>query len=281
MGRIRISCMTSNDFDFAIRVTDTMDWDLTEKDFQFMMALEPKGCFIALDDSEKIGIITTISFDKVGWIGNVIVNHKYRSKGIGSLLMKHAMNYLIGKSVTTIGLYSYPETVSFYERLGFKKNSNFFRLVGHCSTGHPYSKTPKRMFESDLLEVINLDKLCFHGFREKLLRHIFMNSRDLCYVSRGNEQLVGFIMADFYRREIGPWACQVDYNEETINLLQAVLNKLAGMEVHIGVPEKKQEILDKLQEMEFKKKFKVVRMYYGESLEDSDCLIAMESLERG
>lgn len=273
--------MTKRDFAFAIKLTDTMNWDLTEKDFELMMTLEPEGCFVALDGAEKAGIITTMHFDRIGWIGNLIVNRRHRSKGIGSLLMKHGNDYLANKSVTTVGLYSYVDTVPFYEKMGFRKNCNFVRLVCLGSTRHFGDKAPESMIESDLPDVINLDKLCIPGSRERLLRRIFTDSRDLCYVARRNKQLMCFIMADWYKKEIGPWVGHPGHYREAINLLKAVLNKLVGSEVRIGVPANERKILDALRDMNFRDEFKVVRMYHGESLEDTGYLLAMESLERG
>jgi len=273
--------MIPNDFAFAVRLTDTMNWDLTEEDFKFMMKLEPEGCFVTLDDAERVGIITTIRFDSLGWIGNLIVDHNHRLKGVGCLLMKHAMDYLMSKSATTIGLHSYIDTVSFYERLGFRVNSSFIRLVGQGIAGNPRVKAPRKMTKNDLADVINLDKLCIGGSRERLLRRIFADSGNLCYVARNNKQLVGFIMADWYSREIGPWVCHPSFNCEAMNLLKVVLNKLAGLEVRIGVPEKRREILAALRDMNFRDEFKVMRMYYGGILGNKGCLLAMESLERG
>ena len=93
---------------------------MAPEDFQFMTQLEPEGCFVLFDDSKPIGIATCISYGKVGWFGNLIVKEEYRSKGAGSLLVKHAINYLHGKGVETIGLYAYPNLIKFYGNLGFR-----------------------------------------------------------------------------------------------------------------------------------------------------------------
>ena len=58
----RVKNMSAEDFAFAINITDPVGWDLTEADFAFMLKLEPEGCFVLLDDSEKVGIATTVSF---------------------------------------------------------------------------------------------------------------------------------------------------------------------------------------------------------------------------
>ncbi|MEM3627074.1 MAG: GNAT family N-acetyltransferase [Candidatus Bathyarchaeia archaeon] len=273
--------MTPKDFAFAVELTDIMNWNFTEEDFHFMMELEPEGCFIALDGVERVGIVTAVCYGKLGWIGNLLVKPENRLRGIGSRLLKHAMDYLGKKGAKTIGLYSYVETVPFYEKFGFKCGSRFIRFAIQSLSKQTGYGAPEGMDEADMPDVIELDSACGYYSREKLLRRILADSSDLCYVARKNGKLVGFIMADWYRREIGPWLCLPGYTKEAINLLRAVLNKLVGIEAHIGVLEKRKEILGALKGVHFKEEFRAVRMFYGECLGDESCLLAMESLERG
>ncbi|MEM3641969.1 MAG: GNAT family N-acetyltransferase [Candidatus Bathyarchaeia archaeon] len=128
-----IKKMSTEDIEFAVQITDMMNWNLTEKDFKFMMSLEPEGCFVLLYNSERVGITTTISFGRIGWIGDVIVNENHRRKGAGNTLLKHAINYLKSKGAETIGLYSYMEKINFYTRLGFRRESEFTVLKGKAS----------------------------------------------------------------------------------------------------------------------------------------------------
>ena len=120
--------MGSADFQFATELANTMNWNMAPEDFEFMTSLEPEGCFVALDGSKKIGIATCISFGNTGWFGNLIVDEKYRTKGAGSLLVKHAVTYLQNKGAKTIGLYAYPNLLNFYGNLGFKKDMDFSLL---------------------------------------------------------------------------------------------------------------------------------------------------------
>ena len=89
-----IKKMSSEDFAFGIRITDSMNWNLVEEDFELMTKVEPEGCFVLLQDSARVGIATTISFDKLGWLGNVIVTESCRKKGGGSFLVQQSLEYL-------------------------------------------------------------------------------------------------------------------------------------------------------------------------------------------
>jgi len=281
MEKTYVRKMTSSDIAFAIRLTDTMHWDLTDRDFRFTMALEPEGSFLALDGNKKVGLTTAVQLGKIGWIGNVIVDPPHRSKGVGAQLIRHAIDYLVKKGAATVGLYSYVNTVPFYEKLGFKPNCTFLRLAGQVPKAHVDKKSIRMMTDDDFGAVMGLDNRCVGWSRERLLKRIFRSSRDLCHVAwEGNDSL-GFIMADWYKQEVGPCVCRPIYDEEAVNLLNVVLSKLVGVEVRIGVLEARRSIVDALKKMSFKKEFKVVRMYWGDKLEDKGCLFAMESLERG
>jgi len=280
MTKITIRKMRRSDFAFAIRLTDTMNWDLTEKDFTFLIELEPEGCFVAIADAKRVGITTTAHFGKIGCIGNVIVDAQYRSKGIGVRLVKEATRYLSDKYASTITLYAYQNTVEFYEKMGFKADYNLIRFTGEGQRSQEKYDNVRAMTQRDLEEAINIDYECMSWNRERLLRRKFAESDDLCYVARQNGKLVGFIMADRYRQEIGPLICRPNRDGKAIDLLKTVLGKLVDVEIGIGVSEKRPRIADALVQMSFKKEFRVTLMHLGEALPNTRCMVAMESLER-
>ena len=121
----QVKQMSPSDFQFATKLANSMNWNMAPEDFEFNSSLEPEGCFVAFEDSDRVGIATCISFGTVGWFGNLIVEEKCRRKGAGRLLVKHAINYLQSKGVKTIGLYAYPNLDSFYGNLGFERDMDF------------------------------------------------------------------------------------------------------------------------------------------------------------
>lgn len=273
--------MMTEDFEFAIQITDQMNWHLAKEDFEFMTELEPRGRFVLLDDSEKIGIATTISFGKVGWFGNLIVSESHRKKGAGSLLVKHALKYLKSRNVETVGLYAYVERIPFYRRLGFEYDSDFMVLNGKGFSSSVKTDL-KKAEKEDVAEIVKYDTICFGASRRKLLEPILLDPDNLCYVAVEKDQISGYAIAKVYKggAELGPLVCTTGRNDIAISLLRTILNKLHGLEVSMCIPQKENSILKTLIESRFSENFRVARMFFGPPTV-ADCIYVAESLERG
>jgi GNAT superfamily N-acetyltransferase len=276
-----IKNISLDDLEFAVKLTDTMKWELVEEDFEGMMKLEPAGCFITFDDVKRIGIATTISFENLGWLGNVIVSEKYRGRGVGALLVKHALDYLENKHVETVGLYAYVSKIPFYQKLGFKYDSEFTYLKG-TAVSLPIKECTREAVEDDLEKIINLDQCCFGASRSKLLKPIFLDTENLCQIAVEDKRVIGFIIAKRYPggAEVGPLVCREERNDVAMKLLKNILNQLRGSMVSMCVPKKETRILKKLVKWGLSEAFPVARMFYGEYVE-KNCIYVAESLERG
>jgi GNAT superfamily N-acetyltransferase len=273
--------MSSTDFDFAVQITDQTEWGLAKSDFEFMMELEPKGCFVLSEDSEKIGIATTISFGKIAWFGNLIVNDSKRGRGGGSLLVNHSLKYLKSKRVDTVGLYAYTERIPFYKRLGFEPDLEFMVLKGTAFLS-PSSRDVTQAGRKDIEEIVEFDRAFLGESRKKMLEPILSDPDNLCYISAENEKIVGYSVAKVFRgmAELGPLLCEKGRNSTAMALLKTTLNSLKGVEVSLFVPEKEDAILSMLTKNGFRESFKVERMFHGPPV-GLDWIYMAESLERG
>lgn len=278
---LNVRSMSHGDIEFAVHLANTMDWNLAPEDFEFAMELEPRGCFILLYNLEKIGIVTTVRFGKMGWFGNLIVNERYREKGGGTMLASHAVKYLKGKKVETIGLYAYTHRVPFYRRLGFEYDSDFIVLKGKgvSSPENPHMKKAER---EDIKKVIAYDRSCLGVLRRKLLEPILLDGDNICYLSVEDGKIVGYIIAKVYRgmSEVGPLVCRQECSETALDLLRATINRLAGFEATMCIHEKQTALLELLKRKGFSESFRVARMFHGPKI-DTDCIYMAESLERG
>jgi GNAT superfamily N-acetyltransferase len=106
------------DFNFIIGLAELENIRYSKKDLNRIIDFEPEGCFIALDGERRLGIITTITYGNVGWIGNLLVEKSTRRRGTGTNLVKEALEYMQKKDVKVPKLYCFPKRIPFYRRLG-------------------------------------------------------------------------------------------------------------------------------------------------------------------
>jgi GNAT superfamily N-acetyltransferase len=273
--------MSSEDFEFAVQLTDRMNWDLAVADFEFMTELEPEGCFLLLENSQRIGLATTINFGTIAWFGNLIVDERHRREGAGNLLVEHSVKYLTDRGAKAIGLYAYTDKIPFYRRLGFQSDSEFSVLRGVGSSS-PAVSTVREAEKQELRQIIEFDRTCFGASRKKLLEPIMNDSDNICHVSMKDGQVVGYVVAKVYRHmgEVGPLICRREHDDVAINLLKMVLSRLEGYEVSMCVPSKETLITEKLKKLGFAESFRVSRMFIGSPIVN-DCISVSESLERG
>jgi ribosomal protein S18 acetylase RimI-like enzyme len=273
--------MRPADFLFAVKLANTMDWSTTTEDFCFNAKLEPDGCFLLLDEQERVGVSTCISYGRVGWFGNLVVREAYRQKGAGSIIVKHAINYLKNKGVETIGLYTYPPLLEFYRKFGFKKEQDFLVLQAKIVSSGIEEKM-KRARKQDLPAIVEFDKRCYGASRKKLLQEIILSEDNFCYVSFKEGEIVGYATAKVSGElaEVGPLVCRRNQPQTATHLLRAVLSKLEGNEALMYLPASEKNIFKTAIKFGFEEKFRIVRMFLG-SHEAEECLYVAESLERG
>jgi ribosomal protein S18 acetylase RimI-like enzyme len=277
----RVEKMTPEDFPFAVDLANTMNWNMTTEDFVFNALLEPKGCFTLFDGAERVGLATCISYGRVGWFGNLIVKPAYRRKGAGTLLVKHAVNYLKSMGVETIGLYAYQHLRDFYGKLGFDRDSDFLVLKATAISSADEGKL-KKAKKQDIPALVDFDRQCFGASRPKLLEPILLDAGTLCFVSADGGEINGFVAAKVYGEvaEVGPLVCRRNRVDTAVTLLKTVLGKLGGLEVFMCVPVAETAITDVARRAGFREEFRVARMFLG-SVVAENCVYVAESLERG
>jgi N-acetylglutamate synthase-like GNAT family acetyltransferase len=269
------------DFPFAVQLANTMNWNMTVEDFKFTMKLEPQGSFVLFHGSERLGICTSVSFGRVGWFGNLIVKAGYRREGAGSVLVRHAIDYLKSKSVETIGLYAYPHLISFYESFGFEPDIDFLVLQGKAGL-LPTEGAVRKAKQQDVPEVIAFDSQFFGVNRKKLLEPILFGTGNLCYIATENQRIAGYVAAKVCgtMAEVGPLICHVNHVEAATVLLKTILSRLNGLAVSMRIPKKETALLNMLSKAGFREDFGVVRMFLGPAVA-KNCIYMAESLERG
>ncbi len=91
---------------------------------------------VAVENNKVVGVLISRVINRLAkkknilFIDDLIVNVKYRNKGIGKLLIQYATNYAISKDCGALELTSMIENVNahrFYENNGFEKRQYKFK----------------------------------------------------------------------------------------------------------------------------------------------------------
>ena len=274
--------MKPQDYRFAVELANTLDWDMADIDFEYMSMLEPNGCFVLWQGHERVGMATCINYQKMGWFGNLAIRPKFRRKGAGTCLVKHAVQYLKNQGVEAIGLYAYQHLIGFYGKIGFKPLDDFVVLKGTIPETKPIADAFPKAIMKDIPGLTDLDSYCMGWSRKRLLESVLREEGNLCYRHAERGEIQGFVMVKVYGEmaEVGPLVCGRDRRHVAIELIENTLAEIGGLEIYAYVPLKETEILGLFQKAGLKEKFRVTRMFLGPVGAES-CVYMPESLERG
>jgi ribosomal protein S18 acetylase RimI-like enzyme len=263
MSEPEIRVMTHNDLDLVMRLQEMVGWGNTRADAERSLYYEPGGCFVASQNGIDVGIINSFLYGDSGFIGNLIVVPEARGSGVGAALMRHAMERLTSEGANTIRLDGVQKAISLYERLGFKGEYWSLRLGGNASKAPHHGVEP--MMKEDLDQVTRLDRRFFGQDRGQKLRRVQHDFSDLCFKASKGGEVRGFIMAKVGTSNVrvGPWICDPAFSDMAEPLLNALLSKVEGRKIWIGVPEFNKASIKILEGKSYQRMPPSLRMCYG------------------
>ncbi|HUQ22973.1 MAG TPA: GNAT family N-acetyltransferase [Gaiellaceae bacterium] len=96
-------------------------WEANEPELD--RAVAANGLFLAEENGEAIGFVSSWLENNVAWIGDLYVTHTARGSGAGRALVDAVIENLRARGATHLRLNANLESVAFYERLGFREES--------------------------------------------------------------------------------------------------------------------------------------------------------------
>lgn len=233
-GAIQFRLLNEGDLPAALRLGEREHWNQTQSDWRRLLKLEPRGCFAASADGRLIGTVTSVTYGaELAWIGMMLVDADHRRRGIGTRLMRTAMEYLERVGVATVKLDATPAGRPMYESLGFTPETRIDRWVG---VARPSSTKGLRVVDEQTRSLLcALDRLAFGTDRSRLLDSLIADASvpPIVAVEPSGTTLRGYVLARrgeeaFY---IGP---VIATDEDTAEaLLDGMLSQLAGERVFV------------------------------------------------
>ena len=259
---LQIRPIRTTDFRSIVKLTDEERWDFGTRDLKRMMALQPKGCLVAIMSGQRVGLTTTIAYGRsVGWIGNVVVDRNHRGAGIGSSLVESAINYLRRMRVKAIELNSYPENEAMYRRLGFNTMGGFLRVSVSHSNANPTGGIGKAPFH----QILRLDNRAFEADRSRLLRRLHREfPKSWTWISN-DAGVSGYSLVKQYKdsSEIGPLICEPMNRGCVGALLRSSIALTKKWPLEMSVPESNPTVRETAMHLGFRVERKGVVMSYA------------------
>lgn len=274
MENVSIRLFQEKDVAFAYKMTVAEQWNDRTSDIRRMFDYEPNGCFVAEVSNFAVGHVFTVNYGKLGWIGLLIVEAEFRRKGIATLLMEKAVNYLLRCGVETIKLEAVPEISKLYRKLGFIDEFDSLRFMGtrRKVISQPDDST-NLMKRERIAEIATFDAEYFGADRTKVLTNLYTENPRLCFTSHKGSDICGYIMCRKAKSgyKLGPLVCNPENPETASELLQRCMLRIGSDErIYVGVPATNKKAVELFQGLGFEQYSKSIRMYLGRNLETED-----------
>jgi GNAT superfamily N-acetyltransferase len=213
MSDVALRVMSSGDVLAADSLRRLIGWNQTPEDWRRLLELEPQGCFVALREAELVGTVTTTTYGQtLAWIGMMLVHPQYRRQGLGTRLMRQALDYLAGRAIECVRLDATPAGYPLYEQLGFAAEWTLTRWQrpagGALAAASGSPPATRALAETDWGAVEALDHEAFGAPRGRLLRRLAAASRVArVWPAAGAPAGFGLLRAGANADYLGPVVC--------------------------------------------------------------------------
>lgn len=260
--------MEKTDVALAMELKNIAGWNQTEKDWLGYLEFEPEGCFVAEVAGKRMGTATSIAYgNRFGWIGMVLVHPDARRLGLGSALLRRAIDYLQRRGVACVKLDATPMGRKVYVPLGFKDEYELSRYEGVAPrTEEATAAGVQFLTEGDLAAVVAFDAAAFGAERRAVIRSMSRRNLEYCFVARDDRGAVsGYLIArdGLNAVQLGPWIARDAVVAD--KLWRAFLRRVRGKRVFVDVPHPNAPACALVEAHGFKVQRGFVRMFLGEN----------------
>jgi GNAT superfamily N-acetyltransferase len=208
---MRLRIMTEQDIPGGVRLNTLSGWNQTAADWRRFLENSPRGCFVMEHEGRVIGTAATLPYEsRFAWIGMVLVDPEYRKQGIGTDLLKKAIDHLDSSGIATMKLDATPQGKPIYTKLGFVEEYEIERWILKREPG-AISTTPvstrAALNETEREQIFEADKEFFGGDRSFLLRALSDEAPEFAATvwEDGLAQGYAFGRRGLFADHLGPW----------------------------------------------------------------------------
>jgi len=211
---MRLRTMTKQDIPAGLRLKELAGWNQTAADWNRFLDASPEGCFVAEVEGKVRGTATAISFEnKFAWIGMVLVDPEYRSRGIGTKLLEKTIEHLDQRKMPTMKLDATPQGKPLYEKLGFVTEYGIERWVlkKPPQADMQIVDSKRELLSPVQLEsIVGKDREVFGADRSPLLRSLYEEMPHYAMSVWSSGTLQGYTLGrkGSFADHLGPWMAE-------------------------------------------------------------------------
>ncbi|HXK61608.1 MAG TPA: GNAT family N-acetyltransferase [Acidobacteriota bacterium] len=261
---INYRSMTFSDIDGGLRLTRAAHWNQLRRDWEMFLGQSPDGCRVAVRNGIVIGTSATIRYqDCFSWIGMVLVDPEERGRGVGTELMRQALQVLADQRC--VRLDATPAGEPLYRKLGFEEECRLSRMQAVISGPVPEGRTTVRpVEENDFQSIALFDRKTFGADRCFLLRWMWAGAPEYAWIAADASGIQGYIFGrhGYNFEHLGPIAASSV--EVARDLVSACLPRLVGKPVIVDATGYVPDWREWLSSVGFQEQRPFIRMYRGE-----------------
>ena len=254
--------MTEEDLPAALALCRAAGWNQVERDWRQFLRLSPAGCRVATRAGRVVGTVTTLDYEgRFAWVGMVLVDPEARRQGIGTRLLREAIELLRDRGA--VRLDATPAGREVYLKLGFRDEYELVRLAGRVPAELDREETDdlRPVREEDLDAIAAADAEIFGADRRAMLRWMREGAPEYAWMTPDAKSYC-FGRRGFRYEHLGPIVAEDARRAR--QLAAACLRRRAGAEFILDAFRHDAEWLAWLAGAGFREQRPFIRMYLGE-----------------
>lgn len=272
-GSITLRAMTHRDIPLGMRLKSAAGWNQLEVDWKMLLDVGCEGSYVAATHGIDVGTVTTVTYERrFSWIGMMLVDPAHRRQGIGTALLKAAIDR--AEKFGAVRLDATPAGKKLYAAMGFREE---YRLARWQRMAAPLMQEPAiqchivnpKKFPDNVRhiarDIVRFDSPIFGAERSMVLNTLLHNVPQYAHVVKQGKQVVGYCLgrsgSNF--EQIGPIVAKE--SEVARALMLSALKSCADMDVIVDVLVKQKSWLTFLSSLGFAEQRPFIRMVRGES----------------
>jgi GNAT superfamily N-acetyltransferase len=238
---IRIRLMTAEDVLLGMQLKCQAGWNQTPADWQRFLVMQPEGCLVAELEGVAVGTTVATAFGGIAWISMVLVEQKFRGRGVGKAMLTRAVQVAELLGCKSIRLDATPLGQPLYKSLGFGPQYELTRYAGTpmataLSTPSSDSVAVRTASPDDIAAILAIDSAATRTQRGKFLTRLFAEAPDAVRVAWSDGCIAGYFTdrSGSDAIQIGP--CIAETRGAGNLLLSDALSRHAGSRVYWDLP---------------------------------------------